>query len=141
LRNIGNWNLWNWCRSVLLPKCSGAEVSANLNVDCFEKLKMAIHRKIKVFIKKTGNGNVRKVVREHYVRDDIPCGHPSCASCSPNSERPQLSEHPTLSSSLCPFPHYLIPDTNIVLGAVCYSDDIYMIVVHNLRTLYKTSAG
>jgi len=85
---------------------------------------MTLHRKIKAFIKKsTNSGNVLKIVQEHYVRDDIPCGHPSCGACSLADGRPRLSERPTLSSVLCPFPHYIIPDTNVLLSAVCYFGD------------------
>ena len=32
----------------------------------------------KTFIKKTRRGNIIKVVREHYLRDDIWCGSPLC---------------------------------------------------------------
>ena len=36
----------------------------------------------KTFIKKTRRGNIIKVVREHYLRDDIWCGSPLCqVSC------------------------------------------------------------
>jgi len=80
---------------------------------------MTVHRKIKTFVRRLHNGNVVKVVREHYVRDDIPCGHPNCGACSLEEGRPRLSEHPTLSTDLCPFPHVIIPDTNVLLGAVC----------------------
>ena len=37
--------------------------------------------KQKTFIKKTKKGAILKVVREHYLRDDIYCGLPSCAEC------------------------------------------------------------
>lgn len=37
--------------------------------------------KSKVFLKKTKRGGVLKIVREHYLRDDITCGHPSCTKC------------------------------------------------------------
>jgi len=73
---------------------------------------------------KTHSGNALKIVREHYVRDDIPCGHPACGACSQDDARPRLSDNPTLSSVLCPFPHYIVPDTNVLVAAVRYSDDI-----------------
>jgi len=89
---------------------------------------MTLHRRFKTFLQKTADGRLVKVVREHYVRDDIPCGHPSCGACSLNdgTGRAQLSDRPTLSSVLCPFPHYIVPDTNVLLAAVCYFD--YMCV-------------
>jgi len=86
---------------------------------------MTIYRKLKTFLKKTSNGNVVKEVREHYVRDDIPCGHPSCRTCVvDDSKRTLLADRPTLCSVLCPYPHVIVPDTNVLLGAVCYFDVI-----------------
>jgi len=79
---------------------------------------MTIHRKLKTFIRTTNSGGVQKIVREHYVRDDIPCGHPSCGACSLEEGRARLCERPTLSSVLCPFPHFIIPDTNVIVAAV-----------------------
>jgi len=90
---------------------------------------MTVYRRIKTFVKKTNDGNVVKVVREHYVRDDIPCGHPNCSACPFDDGRPRLSENPTLSTDLCPFPHFIVPDTNVLLGAVRCSDDVLMTAV------------
>lgn len=36
----------------------------------------------KVFIRSTKNGRIQKVVREQYLRKDIPCSSQLCASCS-----------------------------------------------------------
>ena len=33
------------------------------------------------FLKKTRRGNVIKIVREHYLRDDIYCGSSACTNC------------------------------------------------------------
>ena len=73
----------------------------------------------KVFIKKTKSGGVMKIVREHYLRDDISCGAPLCTSCEEQDVYP-LEEAPISDSSLVPVPHYLIPDTNVVLHQVTY---------------------
>ncbi|KAJ3262535.1 exosome catalytic subunit dis3 [Boothiomyces macroporosus] len=54
----------------------------------------------KSFIKKTKKGSVIKIVKEHYLRDDIDCGIPSCSSCKTES---QLTDGP-----------YIIPDTNML---------------------------
>lgn len=35
----------------------------------------------KTFLKKTRRGKVIKVVREHYLRDDIGCGIKGCGDC------------------------------------------------------------
>ena len=35
----------------------------------------------RTFLKKTRRGKVLKVVREHYLRDDIYCGSSGCSKC------------------------------------------------------------
>lgn len=37
--------------------------------------------KLKTFVKKTRRGKILKVVREHYLRDDLGCGIESCSLC------------------------------------------------------------
>lgn len=59
------------------------------------------------FVKKTKKGKVLKVVREHYLRDDIYSGSPLDPECDQAAAK--------LSASA---PHYLIVDTNIVLQQV-----------------------
>ena len=48
----------------------------------------------KTFIKKTRRGNVIKVVREHYLRDDIYCGSPLCQVCDQETENCHLDKKP-----------------------------------------------
>lgn len=75
--------------------------------------------KSKTFLKKTRAGGVMKIVREHYLRDDIGCGAPGCAACGGAHEGPVLEPQPLdPESSLCPQPHYLLPDTNVLLHQV-----------------------
>lgn len=75
--------------------------------------------KSKTFLKKTRAGGVMKIVREHYLRDDIGCGAPGCAACDGAHEGPVLEPQPLdPASSLCPRPHYLLPDTNVLLHQV-----------------------
>ncbi|CAM4488728.1 unnamed protein product [Leuciscus chuanchicus] len=69
--------------------------------------------KSKTFVKKTRSGGVLKIVREHYLRDDIWCGSEVCKECK--DEAPVLQEDACIESNLCSYPHYLIPDTNVVL--------------------------
>uniref|UniRef100_A0A673LD58 PIN domain-containing protein n=1 Tax=Sinocyclocheilus rhinocerous TaxID=307959 RepID=A0A673LD58_9TELE len=69
--------------------------------------------KSKTFVKKTRAGGVLKIVREHYLRDDIWCGSQVCMECK--DEAPVLQEDASIESNLCSYPHYLIPDTNVVL--------------------------
>lgn len=59
-----------------------------------------------------------KVVREHYLRDDITCGSKLCCICEHTTSKQPLEESPFSRSSLCPRAHYLLPDTNVVLHQV-----------------------
>nr|ATB19629.1 putative ATRRP44A [Callitropsis funebris] len=61
----------------------------------------------KSFVRKTKNGRVMKVVREHYLRDDIYCGALSCQTCDATTAR--ISR---LASTI------LIVDTNVVLNQI-----------------------
>ena len=67
----------------------------------------------KSFVKKTKKGAVVKVVREHYLRDDVWCGVKGCGKCK--HDAPPLESCPIVESELCRQPHFLVPDTNVVL--------------------------
>uniref|UniRef100_A0A2K6GLS6 Exosome complex exonuclease RRP44 n=1 Tax=Propithecus coquereli TaxID=379532 RepID=A0A2K6GLS6_PROCO len=80
--------------------------------------------KSRTFLKKTRAGGVMKIVREHYLRDDIGCGAPGCAACGGAHEGPALEPQPQdPASSLCPRPHYLLPDTNVLLHQIDVLED------------------
>ena len=72
--------------------------------------------KSKTFVKKTRKGGVMKIVREHYLRDDVWCGVKDCIQCS--QTEPALDAKPETNSSLFNFPHFIVPDTNIALHQV-----------------------
>jgi len=74
----------------------------------------------KVFLRKTKRGNIIKEVREHYLRDDIWCGHPLCQVCDVLGavNKAMLSDNPTSVSSICKAPHYIIIDTNVALEQI-----------------------
>ena len=72
----------------------------------------------KVFLKKTKRGSVIKIVREHYLRDDISCGSEICDHCDHGAKGPALSEDPENKSQIYKKPHYIIPDSNVVLHQV-----------------------
>lgn len=73
-------------------------------------------RKQKIFYRKTKKGNIIKIVREHYLRDDVWCGLDGCGSCE-GEERP-LDVLTTSDSSLVRKPHHLIIDTNVALHQI-----------------------
>ncbi|KAI9278113.1 exosome complex exonuclease RRP44-like protein [Sporodiniella umbellata] len=72
----------------------------------------------KSFVKRTRKGNVVKVVKEHYLRDDIPCSSSSCTTCTQNT--PLLSNEPRSTTTFKP--HYLIPDTNIFINQLDFME-------------------
>lgn len=77
----------------------------------------------KVFLKKTKRGNILKIVREHYLRDDIWCGSQLCRLC--HSEKNVLLADLESKSSLFTDPHYLILDTNVILDQIdIFEEDV-----------------
>ena len=75
----------------------------------------------KTFMKKTKRGAVVKVVREHYLRDDVWCGVKGCGQC--RHEAPPLEAFPEIESTLCRHPHLILPDTNVVLHQMDFLED------------------
>lgn len=77
--------------------------------------------KSKVFLKKTRRGGVVKIVREHYLRDDIWCGAEECTQC--DNDNAVLNSSPDVVSKICDFPHYLVLDTNAILHQMDVLED------------------
>ncbi|ETI28746.1 hypothetical protein G647_01197 [Cladophialophora carrionii CBS 160.54] len=79
----------------------------------------------KVYIRSTKSGRVQKIVREQYLRKDIPCSSQLCTTCastaaaSANGLVPKfvLSKRPS-ATKVFPNGHYLIPDTNVLLSGM-----------------------
>ncbi|KAG9322667.1 hypothetical protein KVV02_007934 [Mortierella alpina] len=69
----------------------------------------------KQFVKKTKSGKVVKVVKEHYLRDDIWCSVEACKACDHSTA--VLSSTPSINK-LFPLPHYIVPDTNIFMNQI-----------------------
>nr|XP_056717723.1 exosome complex exonuclease RRP44 [Euleptes europaea] len=99
----------------------------------------------RTFVKRTRGGAVRKVVREHYLRDDIACGLAGCRLCGPEGAgRPCLEAPPgpgSAASSLCPQPHYLLPDTNLLLHQIDILEDPVIRNVIILQTVLQEVRG
>ncbi|XP_030375855.1 exosome complex exonuclease RRP44 [Scaptodrosophila lebanonensis] len=72
---------------------------------------------LREFTRKTKRGNILKIVREHYLRDDIGCGSDICQHCFQNDVYALTADH-DLQSSLFKYPHYLVLDTNVVLDQI-----------------------
>ncbi|KAK2773951.1 exosome catalytic subunit dis3 [Emmonsiellopsis sp. PD_33] len=79
----------------------------------------------KVFVRSTKSGKVQKIVRELYLRQDIPCSSKLCAVClsyAPTDANGNvtpfvLSERPAGTKTF-PRGHYLMPDTNALLNGM-----------------------
>ncbi|KAG6045079.1 hypothetical protein E4U17_000286 [Claviceps sp. LM77 group G4] len=79
----------------------------------------------KVYVRSTRSGKVQKIVREVYLRTDIPCSSKICQICldgAPRNASQQvqpfvLSEKPAGTKAF-PQGHYLVPDTNALLNAM-----------------------
>jgi exosome complex exonuclease DIS3/RRP44 len=79
----------------------------------------------KTYLRTLKSGKVQKIVREVYLRHDIPCSSQLCTACldlapagfHKKREPPVLSSTPTATKKL-PQGHYLVPDTNAFLSAM-----------------------
>ncbi|RDW88874.1 putative mitotic control protein dis3 [Coleophoma cylindrospora] len=79
----------------------------------------------KVYVRSTKSGKVQKIVREVYLRQDIPCSSKLCSACLKTAPRDASGILPPFVLSDTPagtkeFPqgHYLVPDTNALLNAM-----------------------
>ncbi|KAG7660711.1 DIS3 [[Candida] subhashii] len=83
----------------------------------------------KVFVR-SRNGNALKIVREHYLRNDIPCYSHACQKCQEiikpdsNGELPKFILSPTPTKTSSGLSHYLVLDTNIILHAIDLLENI-----------------
>jgi exosome complex exonuclease DIS3/RRP44 len=72
--------------------------------------------KLKTFVRKTRRGKILKVVREHYLRDDLACGIAGCNLCQKNASEdgdesaisPILDKNPASVCDLYPKDHYVV---------------------------------
>ncbi|WXC55412.1 hypothetical protein SNK03_001365 [Fusarium graminearum] len=79
----------------------------------------------KVYVRSTRSGKVQKIVREVYLRTDIPCSSKLCKACLHDAPRNAaqeaqpfvLSDKPAGTKAF-PQGHYLVPDTNALLNAM-----------------------
>lgn len=90
----------------------------------------------KTFFRKTKGGSIYKVVREHYLRDDVWCGSEACNLCK--SHNNILDEaNPGIKSSLFKQSHYLLLDTNVVLDQINVLEEDSLCNVIILQTVLE----
>ncbi|ORX84255.1 RNB-domain-containing protein [Anaeromyces robustus] len=88
--------------------------------------------KSRAFVKRTRKGNVIKVIKEHYLRDDIWCSVEGCDKCK--QEKIHLSCNPR-KTKLSEFPQLIIPDTNIFLHQIDIIEHVAFTNVIVLQTV------
>ncbi|KAL9130993.1 MAG: hypothetical protein Q9217_000982 [Psora testacea] len=79
----------------------------------------------KTFVRSTKSGKVQKIVKEVYLRQDIPCSSKLCSVCFASAPTDAngfvspfvLSENPASTKKFTKG-HYLIPDTNALLNGI-----------------------
>nr|XP_018897817.1 PREDICTED: exosome complex exonuclease RRP44 [Bemisia tabaci] len=102
----------------------------------------------KTFLRKTKKGNILKIVREHYLREDIWCGSKVCTECCAKTDDQVLDENPTIACTKHNYGHYLVLDTNVVLDQIdVLEEDVLKNVIilqtvidevkHRSSTIYK----
>ncbi|XP_072940126.1 exosome complex exonuclease RRP44 [Epargyreus clarus] len=69
----------------------------------------------KTFLTKTKRGNILKIVREHYLRDDLLCGSAACNVCPHKDDEYVLDSNLDSICALYDRGHYLVLDTNVIL--------------------------
>ncbi|KAI9829730.1 MAG: exosome catalytic subunit dis3 [Phylliscum demangeonii] len=79
----------------------------------------------KIFVRSTRSGKVQKIVREIYLRQDIPCSSQLCSVCAPHAPTnaeghaiPFVLSAKPAGTSAFPHGHYLVPDTNALLNGL-----------------------
>lgn len=93
----------------------------------------------KAFSKKNSKGKVVKVVQEHYLRDDIYCSIQGCEVCPKDQliRLDRLVGRPSPCPELTSMPHYLIPDTNVVVNQLDLLEHLDNIII--LTTVHQES--
>ncbi|KAJ2952091.1 hypothetical protein O0L34_g4361 [Tuta absoluta] len=91
----------------------------------------------KTFLTKTKRGNILKIVREHYLRDDLLCGSAACIVCPHKDDEFVLDAKPESVCALFEQPHYLMLDTNVVLHQIDVLEEDALTNVIILQTVLE----
>ncbi|KAI0231968.1 exosome catalytic subunit dis3 [Massospora cicadina] len=97
----------------------------------------------RTFNRKNARGKVVKVVQEHYLRDDIYCSIPECTVCPIDKPALNAIRLGKLSTAVSPCPelvkdpHYLIPDTNVVVNQLDLLEHLDNVII--LGTVHQES--
>ncbi|VVD03099.1 unnamed protein product, partial [Leptidea sinapis] len=91
----------------------------------------------KTFLTKTKRGNILKIVREHYLRDDLLCGSEACDICPHKDDEYVLDAKPESICALFDFNHYIVLDSNVVLHQIDVLEDDALKNVIVLQTVLE----
>ncbi|XP_049870396.1 exosome complex exonuclease RRP44 [Pectinophora gossypiella] len=91
----------------------------------------------KTFLTKTKRGNILKIVREHYLRDDLLCGSAACGICPHKDDEFVLDAKPPSICALFEDPHYLVLDTNVILHQIDVLEEDALTDVIILQTVLE----
>ncbi|KAJ3036866.1 exosome catalytic subunit dis3 [Rhizophlyctis rosea] len=89
----------------------------------------------RAFVRKTKRGNIIKVVKEHYLRDDIYCGVSGCPRC--NQSNTIGNRTPPRTTKLVPVPHFIVPDTNVLYHQIDVIEHAAFVNVIVLQTVLE----
>ncbi|EEB10710.1 Exosome complex exonuclease RRP44, putative [Pediculus humanus corporis] len=71
-----------------------------------------------IILKKTKRGSILKVVREHYLRDDLWCGSTLCGKCKQKPKDKVLEKSTESLSSLIKESHYVVLDSSVIIDQI-----------------------
>ncbi|XP_073988911.1 exosome complex exonuclease RRP44-like protein Dis3 [Rhodnius prolixus] len=91
----------------------------------------------RIFYRQTKRGNILKIVREHYLRDDIWCGSKACFTCKAKNKEKVLDEVPKSKSKVVSGDHYIFLDTNAVLDQIDALEEPFLTNVIILQTVLE----
>ncbi|KAF6200952.1 hypothetical protein GE061_005399 [Apolygus lucorum] len=93
--------------------------------------------KQKTFFRTNKKGDILKVVREHYLREDIWCGSRACGVCKAKDNEKVLDAKPKSKSAAVGEDHYIFLDTNAILDQIDALEDPHLTNLVILQTVME----
>lgn len=106
-------------------------------------IQVFLHRRIrkmlkqKTFFRTSKKGDILKIVREHYLREDIWCGSKACGKCNAKESEKCLDAQPISKSTAVESDHYIFLDTNAVLDQIDAIEDPFLTNLVMLQTVME----
>ncbi|BET02349.1 RNB [Nesidiocoris tenuis] len=93
--------------------------------------------KQKTYYRNHKRSGILKIVREHYLREDIWCGSQVCGVCKAKNSEKVLDAEPKSKSDAVKFDHYIFLDTNAVLDQIDALEDPHLTNIVILMTVLE----